>query len=579
MSFENIPMEINTHIKPYGGTLQNLVIDDAQGEQLKSTSENYLSITLSNRQVCDLEMLVSGAYSPLTGFMDEATYESVVNQLTLLDGTVWPLPVIFDITEDISTQVSIGTPLALRDSEGFMLATMEVSEIWKPDQKKEAQLVYGTDSKEHPGVRYLFDEVGKVYICGKLSVAQLPKHYVFDHFRYTPKELRSFFERNSWHKILGYQTSAPMHRLHKDMLMDVVKQHHTQLLIQPTVGTTKPGDTHYFHRVKCYQNVINKFPLNIAKLSLIPHSMRMAGPRETLLHGIIHQNYGCSHFFVGSNHASPITVLQYYGKYDAQRFVEKYQQHLDIMMVGSEEYQYHLSRGKYQPKSLIDQEQEKGLTLTESEFRNKLHEGLPIPDWFSFPEVIQELKKTYQPRSKQGFTVFFTGLSGSGKSTLAKIVYAKLVEHGSRPVTLLDGDVVRLNLSSELGFSKPHRDLNIRRIGFVSNEISKNGGVAICAPIAPYAHGRRAVRELIEQEGAFIEVHVATPLEECEARDRKGLYAKARKGIIPEFTGISDPYEIPENPELVIDTTDISPADGAQRVLLHLLQQGFLDDT
>ncbi len=565
--------------KPFGGTLQHLVMPSEATEQLKVDAEGCFSITLTNRQLCDLEMLANGAYSPLTHFMNQATYESVVQQCVLPEGDVWPIPIVFDINEEIADAISLGEPLALRDNEGFMLAVMTVTEMWRPDKQREAKHVYGTNSLGHSGVAYLLEQTQDVYISGALQVVQLPEHYVFAKFRHTPEELRTLFAANSWHKVLGYQTSKPIHQLHRDVLLDAAKHYQTQLLIHPTVGSTKPGDTHYFHRVRCYESILNKFPLNIAMLSLMPHSMRMAGPRETLLHAIVHQNYGCSHFLVGPHHSSPVVGQEgvYYGQYDAQKLVSHYQDQLAVTMIAVEEHQYQVSRGKYQAKRLIKQDNEEGLVLTEADFRHKLHEDAPIPDWFSFPTVINELKTLYKPRSQQGFTVFFTGLSGSGKSTLAKIVYAKLVEYGHRPVTLLDGDVVRLNLSSELGFSKPHRDLNIRRIGFVSSEISKNGGIAICAPIAPYAQGRRAVRSLIEQEGAFIEIHVATPLEECEARDRKGLYAKARKGIIPEFTGISDPYEIPENPELVIDTTDISPSDGAQRVLLYLLQRGFLD--
>lgn len=568
--------------KPFGNTLQQLVMPSDAANQLKIEAEHYPSITLSNRQLCDLEMLANGAYSPLTRFMDQATYESVVHHCTLPDGSIWPIPIVLDISEALANTLAIGSPLALRDNEGFMLAVVIVEERWQADKTFEAKQVYGTQSLDHSGVAYLMEQTQAVYISGILQVVQLPEHYVFSTFRHTPQALRHLFTAMSWNKVLGYQTSTPIHQLHHDVLLDAAKHYQTHLLIHPTVGSTKPGDTHYFHRVRCYESILHTFPLNIAMLSLMPYSMRMAGPRETLLHAIVQQNYGCSHFLVGPHHSSPTSSMAehgetYYGQYDAQALVKQYQDQLGISMVAVEEYQYQSCRGKYRPKSLIKRDNEEGLTLSETNFRRRLHEGIPIPTWFSFPAVIDELKTLYKPRSEQGFTVFFTGLSGSGKSTLAKIVYAKLVEHGKRPVTLLDGDVVRLNLSSELGFSKPHRDLNIRRIGFVASEISKNGGIAICAPIAPYAQGRRAVRSLIEEEGAFIEVHVATPLEECEARDRKGLYAKARKGIIPEFTGISDPYDIPENPELSIDTTNISPNDGAQQVLLYLLQRGFLD--
>ncbi len=571
---------MTTLIKPYGGVLQNLLMDTDKAEQLKIESEHYLSVTLNNRQLCDLEMLANGAYSPLTGFMGKRTYESVINHLKLPNGLMWPLPIVLDLKDDITGEIKKGTKLALRDNEGFMLAAMTVSEMWTPDKKKEAQFTYGTTDRDHPGVEYLYKKTGDTYIAGLLQVVQLPEHYVFKRFRRTPKEMRRFFEKQSWLKTLGYQTSTPIHRLHYEILVNVAKEHQTHLLIQPTVGSTKPGDTHYFHRVKCYESILDKFPLKIARMSLMPHSMRMAGPKETLLHAIIHQNYGCSHFLVGPNHASPANgkAEKFYCQYDAQELFQQQRSNFDIKMVAIEEHQYQPSRRTYRPRSLIEQDGEEGLVMTENEFREKLHCGEPIPEWFSFPEVVEELNKNYKPRSKQGFTLFFTGLSGSGKSTLAKIVYAKLVEHGTRPVTLLDGDVVRLNLSSELGFSKSHRELNIRRIGFVANEISKNGGIAICAPIAPYASGRRAIRELIQQHGAFIEIYVSTPLEVCEARDRKGLYAKARKGIIPEFTGISAPYEAPVNPELNINTADKQPLAAADETLLYLLKQGFLDN-
>lgn len=566
-------------IKPYGGILQNLIIDSESAEQLKTESESYISITLNNRQLCDLEMLAIGAYSPLTDFMDQENYNSVVNKMKLVDGTLWPLPIVLDLPDQLAEQVYAGDKLALRDAEGFMLAVMTVQEKWSPDKQHEAKQVYGTTNLDHPGVNYLFNSTADNYISGELSVVQAPEHYVFSRFRRNPAEIRSFFEKQSWNRVLGYQTSNPIHKMHYEILVNAAKANQTHILIQPTVGSTKPGDTHYFHRVKCYESVLEKFPLKIARLSLMPHSMRMAGPRETLLHAIIHQNYGCTHFLVGPNHASPTNIqIEFYSPTAAQDVVANHQSSLDIEMVAVQEHQYQPSTKKFKTKRQIENEGEEGQKLTEQGFRELLRTGALVPEWYTYPEVIQELKKNYKPPSKQGFTLFFTGLSGSGKSTLAKIVYAKLVEHGTRPVTLLDGDVVRLNLSSELGFSKPHRDLNIRRIGFVANEISKNGGVAICAPIAPYANGRRAVRELIEQHGAFIEIHVSTPLEVCEARDRKGLYAKARKGIIPEFTGISDPYEVPEDPEIIINTAGTEPAAGAKKVLLHLFQRGYLDD-
>jgi sulfate adenylyltransferase len=320
----------------------------------------------------------------------------------------------------------------------------------------------------------------------------------------------------------------------------------------------------------------------MAALSLLPLAMRMAGPKEALWHAIVNRNFGATHFMVGPDHASPPPggdTGDFYGKYQAQEYVSAFADEIGIQPVAVREHSYVPERRRFMADSEIQKQGLKAVPLGNRDFMDLLIRDQEIPAWFSYPEVIEELRRVYPPRSRQGFTLFFTGFSGSGKSTLANIVFGKLIEAGSRPVSLLDGDIVRQNLSSELGFSKKHRDINIRRIGFVASEITKNRGVAICAPIAPYAETRAAVRSLIEQHGAFIEIHVATPLEVCEARDRKGLYAKARKGIIPEFTGISDPYDVPENPELRIDTSQLSPAEAVQEVMLYLLREGYLDES
>jgi sulfate adenylyltransferase len=350
------------------------------------------------------------------------------------------------------------------------------------------------------------------------------------------------------------------------------------VLLHPTVGVTKPGDLQYYARVRCYEAICRHFPHGLVELSLLPLAMRMAGPRETLWHAIIHQNCGCSHFLVGPQHASPPVGrgAQFFGPYESQELVTRHADELGIRMLSVEEHRYAPSAGRYLPLSELEAQGLESLDYPEEAMRLDLALGRPVPEWFSYPDVLAQLRRAFPPRSRLGFTLFFTGLSGSGKSTLAKIIYAKLIEEGSRPVTLLDGDIVRQHLSSELGFSKVHRDLNIRRIGFVASEITKNGGVAICAPIAPYRETRRAVRRMIEEHGAFIEVHVATPLEVCEARDRKGLYAKARQGLIKEFTGISDPYEVPERAEIDIDTSNLSPMEAAQEIYLHLLKEGYI---
>ena len=369
-----------------------------------------------------------------------------------------------------------------------------------------------------------------------------------------------------------------MHRAHYELTQRAAAEVGANLLIHPVVGMTKPGDLDHYTRVRCYQAILDKYPKATVELALLPLAMRMGGPREALWHAIIRKNYGCTHLIVGRDHAGPGTGADgnpFYGPYDAQELVRRHEEELGVTLVPFRLMVYVEERASYEPIDEIE-EGTRTLNISGTELRRRLAEGLEIPEWFTFPEVAEELRRTHRPRHRQGFTVFFTGLSGAGKSTVANALMVKLLEIGGRPVTLLDGDIVRKNLSSELGFSKEHRDLNIQRIGFVASEITKNGGIAICAPIAPYEHTRRQVRELISEAGGFILVHVATALEVCEKRDRKGLYAKARAGIIKEFTGISDPYEEPESPELELDTARLSPGESVQEILLYLEKEGYL---
>jgi sulfate adenylyltransferase len=581
-------------VPPHGGRLIDRLVDTDQAEHLKDVSKDFPSLTLSLRQACDLELILCGGFSPLESFLDKKAYESVLGSMRLPDGTLWPMPIVLDVPAHFAEKLQPGLRIALRDAEGFMPAVLKVWDIWKPDKRLEAEAVYGTTSECHPGVRYLYEQVQDTYISGTLEGIQLPVHYEFQNLWDTPVELRALFTKMGWRKVVAFQTSKPMHRLQRDITLQAAKDIGGHILLHPTVGMTKPGDLHYYARVHCYQAIRRHFPHNLAALSLLPLAMRMAGPRESLWHAIVHQNYGCSHMIVGPKHAYPPPPRRngesplppgegqgegsegFYAPYASQELLAQHQDELHIQMIPVEAQCYVPSKGRFLPVSQIKKQRLDCSEYTDAQLKKDLALSNDIPDWFSYPEVVRELRKVYPPRSRQGFTLFFTGLSGSGKSTLAKIIYAKLVEGGGRPVSLLDGDIVRQHLSSELGFSKQHRDLNIRRIGFVASEITKNGGIAICAPIAPYHSTRRAVREMIEDQGAFIEIHVATPLEVCEARDRKGLYAKARRGEIPEFTGISDPYEIPENPELKIDTSEFSAMEAVQEIYLYLLREGYL---
>lgn len=570
-------------ITPHGGTLCNLVVDEARAEALKLSTGDALSVTLNERQTCDIELLMNGGFSPLRGFMDQATYAAVVDGMRLPDGTLWPIPVTLDVPDPIAAKIEPGQQVALRDSEGFMLAVLHVTDKWQPDRRREAERVYGTTSTEHPGVRYLLERTHATCLGGRVEGVQLPIHFDFETLRDTPAELRHLFAKHGWQNVVAFHTCKPMHRLHREITLQAAREAQASILLHPSVGMTKPGDLHYYARVHCYQAIRRHFPHNMAMLSLLPSAVRMAGPREVLHNAIIRQNYGCSHMIVGPEHAAPPGVRdaaqRFYPRYAAQQMMEEYQDELAIRMVKIPELCYSPETERFVPQERLAAEGRECVTFTDTELRRHLEHGDEVPAWYSYPDVLTALRKVYPPRSRKGITLFFTGLSGSGKSTLAKILYAKFIEDGGRPVTLLDGDVVRLNLSSELGFSREHRNINVRRIGFVASEITKNGGIAICAPIAPYTAMRRDVRDMIEQHGAFIEIHVATPLEECEARDRKGLYAKARQGIIPEFTGISDPYDVPAHPEIRIDTTGRSPMQAAQEIMLYLLREGYIDSS
>ncbi|MBN2534986.1 MAG: bifunctional sulfate adenylyltransferase/adenylylsulfate kinase [Spirochaetales bacterium] len=565
-------------IEPHGGVLVNLFADREEAAALKKASKEWISWDLSSRQVCDLELLINGGFSPLTGFLNKKDYESVCSSMRLSDGTIWPIPIILDVTEECAEKLSTGNNLVLRDPEGVMLAVLEVGDIWKPDKYAEAERVYGSKNDEHPGVAFILKNTHPVYVGGKIRGIQLPEHFDFRSLRYTPEELRAIFSKLGWRKIVAFQTRNPMHRAHFELTYRAASDLGANLLIHPVVGMTKPGDIDHYTRVRCYQALLSYYPKDTARLSLLPLAMRMGGPREAVWHAIIRKNHGCSHLIVGRDHAGPgsdSSGKPFYEPYEAQELLEKYEKELGVTMVPFQLMVYVEDLDKYFPVDEVP-EGKRTLNISGTELRRRLTEGAEIPSWFTFPSVAEELRKTHPPRHKQGFTVFFTGLSGAGKSTIAQALQVRLLEIGGRPITLLDGDLVRKNLSSELGFSREHRDINIRRIGFVASEITKNGGIAICAPIAPYDNIRKEVRDVISSLGGFTLVHISTPLSVCESRDRKGLYAKARAGIIKEFTGISDPYEEPDDAEMVLDTTDMSPEEAVQQVILYLEHEGYI---
>lgn len=533
---------------------------------------DYPRLTLTKRQLCDTELLLNGGFFPLSGFLSESDYLGVLNKMKLENGQVWPMPIVLDISDDFAKNIKEVDKIILQDKEGVAIALMDVECQWKPDKIHESKCIFNTIDEAHPGVDYLFNRTYPTYVGGSLTKISLPTHYNFTHLRLTPEETKEKFKQLGWEKIIAFQTRNPMHRAHQELTLRALKKHNANLLIHPVVGMTKPGDIDHYTRVRCYEKILDEYPKEITTLSLLPLAMRMAGPREALWHALIRKNYGCTHFIVGRDHAGPgndSNGKPFYGPYDAQKLVQKYENEIAIKMIPFKEMVYLENKQKYVPYDEVAKE-DKILKLSGTEFRHKLKNDLEIPSWFSFQTIIDELRKSYPPKSKQGFTVFFTGLPSAGKSTIANALLEKLLEFIARPITLLDGDIVRRNLSSELGFSKKHRNLNTERIGFVAAEITKHNGIAICAPIAPYVESRLKAKKLVSQYGKFIEVYVSTPLSLCEKRDRKGLYKLARSGIIKGFTGIDDPYEVPSEPDLDIDTSKLDISSAVHLILTYL---------
>jgi sulfate adenylyltransferase len=569
-------------IPPHGGELVQLIAQPERIAELRAHSKEFPSWDLTGRQLCDLELLITGGFSPLRGFMTRADYEGVCHNMRLANGTLWPMPITLDVTEEFAKKLTPGSSkVALRDPEGVMLAVLNVEDVWQADRKAEADAVFASTSAAHPGADYAINKANPWYVGGTLEGTQIPSHYDFRNLRLTPAEVRAEFARVGWRKVVAFQTRNPMHRAHVELAFRAAKQVEANLLIHPVVGMTKPGDVDYYTRVRCYQLLLSKFPQSTAKLSLLPLAMRMGGPREAIWHALIRKNHGVTHFIVGRDHAGPgkdTNGKPFYGPYQAQEVFKKHEADIGVTMVPFNMMVYLEEQDKYVPDDEV-KNGDRVLNISGTELRQRLNEGREIPAWFTYPEVVAELRRSFPPRHKQGVTIFFTGLSGSGKSTIANVLMTKFLEMGGRPATMLDGDLVRKNLSSELGFSKEHRDINIRRIGYVASEITKNGGIAICAPIAPYDATRKYVRQLIEPYGGFILVHIATTVEVCEQRDRKGLYAKARAGILKEFTGISDPYEIPADAEVTINTGELSAEEAAQEIILHLEREGFIGTT
>jgi len=558
----------------------DLIVPSDRAEEIREQSREWPSWALSRRQICDLELLINGAFAPLNGFLSREDYEKVLNSYRLTGGMLWPIPVNLDVSEDFAYSLKEGDRIALRDPEGVMLASMTVESIWKPDKKQEARAIYETEDTVHPGVSLLFS-TNPVYLGGNVEGIQLPPHYDFIPLRVSPADTRAEFARLGWRKVISFQVSSIIHRTRQEFSLRAAKNIGANLFIHPVVGTDEPHDIDHYTRIRSYEEAMKYYPQPTVRMGLLPLAARYAGTREAIWRGLVARNYGCSHFFVDHDLASDnhdYLGAAFRAPEVDREILSKAEEEMGISMIPYRSLVYVEDYDAYIPEDKAPDDV-RILHLNGKELRERLEDGRIIPEWFTFKEITEQLRRAHPPRYKQGFTVFLTGLSGAGKSTIANVLLVKLLQMGDRPVTLLDGDIVRKNLSSELGFSHEHRDLNIRRIGFVASEITKNGGIAICAPIAPYNRVRKEIRHVIEKGGGFILVHVSTPLETCESRDRKGLYAKARAGIIKGFTGISDPYEEPDDADLEIDTTNLTPYEAAQEVILYLEQRGYIGGT
>ncbi|MBA2792731.1 MAG: bifunctional sulfate adenylyltransferase/adenylylsulfate kinase [Thermoleophilaceae bacterium] len=562
---------------PYGGELVDLVVGHERAAELHEESRDWQSWSLTPKQLADLELLLCGAFSPLRGFMAQADYESVRDTMRLTDGTLWPIPITLGLPKEMTQALSSGDRVALRDPEGVMLAAVCVQDVWAPDRDLEAERVWGTTDPRHPGVRQLMEGSGRHFLAGGLEGLAKPTHHDFTGLRLSPTEVRAEIERRGWERVVALSTRNAMHRAQQELTLRVASELGAGVLLHPVVGPLRTGDVDHFTRIRTLQALLARYPTDAAMLALLGLAMRAAGPREALFHAIIRRNFGATHLFVSENYAGPGEDAggPFHGPDEAKDALREHEEEVGVTMVPFETLVWAPERGGFVSEDELE-ESEAVLSISDSELQERLEFGRELPEWFTPPEVARELRRARPPRSRQGFTVFMTGLSGSGKSTVANALMARLLELGDRNATLLDGDVVRHHLSSELGFSREHREINVRRIGWVASEITKNGGVAVCAPIAPYHAVRDDVRRMIEPAGGYMLVHVSTPLDVCEGRDRKGLYAKARAGVLEQFTGISDPYEEPNDAEVTIDTTRVNAAEGAQAILDHLIAEGYI---
>lgn len=565
-------------ISPYGGALVDLLTPQHEREDLKARASQLPSLQVSDRVVCDLELLAVGAFSPLDRFMGQADYQRVLDDMRLASGRLFPIPVTLPVNP--GPAIKLDQDIALRNDKNELLAVLTIEEIYPWDLDEAARKVFGTSDLRHPLVAEMH-RWGKLNVAGRLQVLNLPKHYDFADLRLTPAQTRARLAQFGHANVVAFQTRNPLHRVHEELTKRAAQEVDGTLLLHPVVGLTKPGDVDHFTRVRTYKTLASRYydPGRIL-LALLPLAMRMAGPREAVWHAVIRRNYGANYLIVGRDHAGPGKDSKgnpFYGSYDAQEMAAQYAEELGVGMIPFRQLVYLPDEDRYEEESRIPQST-RTAAISGTQVRDEyLNNGKKLPEWFTRPEVADILAETYPPRHKQGVCIWFTGLSGSGKSTTAEVLTQLLLEHG-RQVTLLDGDVVRTHLSKGLGFSKEDRDVNIRRIGYVASELVRHGGTVVCAAVSPYRATRNDVRALVGSDH-FVEVFVDTPIEVCEQRDVKGMYAKARRGEIKDFTGIDDPYEAPDHAELTLDTVANTPEQNAHVIVNYLIDRGLIRST